>query len=542
MVAVNHVTLKISVSNKYYIVSVCLIVSIITHILLPISLEAYEKFFSALVSGTYTDFPIKDYDTEVHFLLFSLYAIINKIFPNVQVYGYVVIIYNVVSLLLFGFILFHMLNKRLTGIKLKIIFPFLFFIISTYQIVNLSTTRIVIITCSSLFYLIHFELIKVKYSNLLLIVLFTFLSLIRIDATLLASLIFLLISFFIKKLHFKQFIPFIVSFSVFISFNVMMQISNREAKKVYYYRELDLVDRSNIDFANLSQKDSLYVTLLTNHSIMDVNHLKLGYVNKILKTKSSTFLNSLLNIELFKNTLQNSMHDILYAKWLIALCLAVIIGVLFFKKLVMRHVFLLFLLLILPFFLCLYVALPLRFIEPYYVMYTMFLVLNFLDIKLVYFTILLLCNLSLSNIKICKIKYDYTNQNFLSDYNYLVSNSSKDKPLVIEGIITGYFFSPNPIFNYKHANAVFLNFMFFNSYECYMDSWRKICNCNPLSLVEKLESISNQNLTFISNDETVNVYKKYLKLCWQKDIDFIKTEEISKGMNAYKVIFYSKLK
>jgi len=525
---------KVKLSDKIYLIVVCLFISSFLHILLPASLEAYEKFFSVLVSGTFTDFSVKDYDTDVQFLLFSLYSYVNKLYPTVQVYGYVIILYNILSLLLFGQVLFHLLSQLFSSIKLKIAFPIFFLIIASFQVINLSSTRIVVISCASLFYLVHFKILN---NNLLLILFLFFLSLMRIDACLLASFIFLLISFFTRNIRLNSCIPVIVSLSVFLIFNLMMKLSDREAKKVYYYRELDLFDRCNIDYEHLSNADSLYVSMLSDHSIMDANHFNMNYVTKILKTKNSGFINSFIDFNLFKNTLHNSLPDILYAKWLIILCFIVIVTVCVYYKPSVKYILLLLLLFILPFFLCLYISLPLRFIEPYYIMLTVFLAASYLNCRFLYVTFSTLLILAFSNIKSCKQRYDNANNNFQTNYNYLMSEYSDTKPIIIESIFTGYFFSPDPLFNYSHTNALFLNFVFFNSYESYMDKWRSICSCNPLSLVQKLETVSRKHFLFISNDETVLLYKKYIYLCWNRNIEFVPEHQINNDMIAYRVLF-----
>ncbi len=508
----------------------------IAHLYLPCTLENYEKYFSVLASGTYTDYGIKDYDADVHFLLFSVYATINKLFPQIQVYGYIIIGYNILSLTLFGSVLFYIIRKQFSSSILVITFPVIFLAISSYQIVNLSSTRIVFIACFSLFYLIHNNLIVSKNRNLLLFLIFLFLSLIRIDATLLASIIFLLVSVFLNKIRMQQLIPFIVSFSVFISFNVLLSSSQREDKKVYYYRELDLFDKDNIDYHYITTKDSLYISLLTNYSIMDINHFKMDYINKLMKTKSSGFINSFINLKLFAFTFLYSLTDIYYARWLILLCFAlVVISIIYFRS-SFKYIALLLILFIFPFLLCFYISVPLRFIEPYYILYITLLSI-FLKEKVYFFAILILIILSYNNIKISSEKYKIKASNFLINYNYLLAKSNNNKPIVIESIEMSDFFSPNPLFNLKNTNAIFLNFGFLNSYDCYKSSWEKKCNCNPLSLIEKLEYISRNNIEFILKDEETIIYQKYMKLYWNRVIRFEKIEHVNGQINSYKILF-----
>lgn len=526
-----------ALDNKYYVIVFCFLLSIAAHYFFPASLEAYERFFSVLVSGTYTDFAVKDYDTDVHFLLFSVYAFINKLFPKIQVYGYTIIGYNILSLTLFGYVLYKILRERFSILLVTITFPIIFLIISSFQIVNLSSTRIVMISCASLFYMIHNNRLNNKMSNLMLVIIFLILSLIRIDAALLASIIFLLISIFVKKVKIQQILPFLISLSVFISFNILISTSHREDKKVYYYRELDLLDRNNIDYNNLSQKDSLYVALLSNHSIMDTKHFEMNYVNKVLKTKSSSFFNSLVNLKLFENTLRNSLPYIFYSKWLILLCLLLIVSCILYLKPKLKYVVLLIVLFFIPFLTCLYITLPLRFIQPFYILYSILLSSLFLGKKGYLITVIMLMVLSVYNVKTFKEKYKLDNEVFLTYYNYIQRNNSINNPIVIEGIETGTFFSPDPLLNLFKTNTLFLNLEFFNSYECYKSSWRNICKCNPLSIIEKLEYISTNKILFISSDEKISVYKEVIKMYWNRNIEFVKIEPIHDNISSYKIIF-----
>lgn len=528
------------INNRYYVILLCFILVLVTHFLLPISLESYEKYFSALVSGTYTDYAIYDYDTDVHFLIFSLYSLLNKAIPNVQIYSYIIILYNIISLVFFGVVLHHLLSNKISNrIYFLVVFLLLFLSISTYQIVNLSSTRIVLLLCSCMYYLIYLGLFNTVKKNIALFFIFLSLSLIRIDATVIATIIFTLVFVFIKKLNLTCFIPFIVSVFMFIGFNVMMDTSEREAKKVYYHRELDLLDRHNIDYKNISKEDSLYISLLTNHFIFDTNHFKMDYVNKILKTKSNGFINSFKNINLYFNTLLYSLEDIFFAKWLILINLFLIIFTLIQFNFALRIKMLMVMLFLFPYSMCFYIALPLRFIEPFYLLYSTFLVILLVKKNkyILSVTTIILCVLASLNIKKSLQLYKVVQCDFSKNYSYLQLNFNKSKPIVIENIIIGNFFPSDPLQNIKNINTLFLNFGFFNTYECYDNAWKKYCNCNSLSLIDKLSYISRNNLEFVTTKERTEVYKKYLKEYWKRNIDFTNFKQINGDIYSCKILF-----
>lgn len=151
--------------------------------------------------------------------------------------------------------------------------------------------------------------------------------------------------------------------------------------------------------------------------------------------------------------------------------------------------------------------------------------------------IVILSYLTSNNIISSIEQYINKNRNFKINYEYLLSHKVNNKPIVIESIELNDFFSPNPLFNSKKMNIVFLNMGFLNSYECYKSSWNRLCNCNPLSLIEKLEYISENNVLFISDLKETVVYKKYIKLYWNRDIDFIKIEQVNENIYSFKVNF-----
>jgi hypothetical protein len=519
--------------NKGYILLGCFILSLLLHFILPVSLESYEKFFSVFASGTYTDFGIYDYDVDVHFLLFSLYSVINKIFPEIQVYGYVMILYNIISLVLFGYVLFGIISDRFSSSVLMVTFPVLFICIASFQIVNLSTTRIVFISCFSIFYLMQFELLTVKHKKIFIFFIFLFISLLRIDATLLSAIIFLMISLFLNRIKIYFFIPLLVSLSVFACFNLILDRSEREDKKVYYYKELDLLDRNNIDYNSITKEDSIYLSLFTQYGITDANHFKLSYINGLLKTNSSNFLNSFINLDLYVNTLFYSLADIYDGKWLILFCLSLIIITFIQIRPTFKMSLFLILLFFFPFLLCFYISVPLRFIEPYYILLSVMLLTFRLKDKFYLVSVIILLVISYQKIIHSVDLYKVNKISFTTNYEYLLSHKVKNKPIVVESIELNEFFSPDPLFNSKKMDVVFLNMGFLNSYVCYKSSWTRLCNCNPLSLIDKLEYISQHEIEIILNEDDVKVYQKYLKSYWNRDIFFIKQEQVNVKTYSY---------
>ena len=134
---------------------------------------------------------------------------------------------------------------------------------------------------------------------------------------------------------------------------------------------------------------------------------------------------------------------------------------------------------------------------------------------------------------LCNRLYKVNKISFTTNYEYLLSHKVKNKPIVVESIELNEFFSPDPLFNSKKMDVVFLNMGFLNSYVCYKSSWTRLCNCNPLSLIDKLEYISQHEIEIILNEDDVKVYQKYLKSYWNRDIFFIKQEQVNVKTYSY---------
>ena len=107
-----------------FIVSLILIISASIFFVFGFHFESYEIVLASIIAGDYT-FPLNDYNIDMHVGLFPLYSYLNSIFPKVYIYGYILIIYNLISILLLYKSIIYYLDSKKIHIKFWIIISIL---------------------------------------------------------------------------------------------------------------------------------------------------------------------------------------------------------------------------------------------------------------------------------------------------------------------------------------------------------------------------------------------------------------------------------
>jgi len=512
--------------------------------------EAYEGFISTLVSGTFTHPCIFDWNNDLQFLLLPVYAYVNQYLPNIQVYGIALFIFTWCSLSFLGILLFNTLQTIRT--QSNILFIILYCILSVDTLMNLSSNRIAFIIAVNVFWLTELYRYHKKTLNSLLVVLlflsFTFACLIMFEVVILCSVFYLIILFTFKKIYARSFIPLIISVSFFIVYNTLIISTATEAKKVGFYKEKQFFDRNDINYYKLQKDLQLEVEALRIYQITDKEHFQLSFYESVSKkdhhVNKMFFLLDGVNYTSFQNILKNSFETPNKIWYLIAFYFLLSVFIMYkLYNINKRYIFYASFFFFFPILLCLYVKVPIRFTVPYYTILCCINVLICLHYDLVFYKrFCLLISLPLIFILCAAVnnKTDYTTLDgmYKTGINKLTQNTktlSSDKKLVISNLNYNKFFPVDPFMKTTKQNALFLNFYFFASYKCYINTWNEACNCDALSLKDKVDYIIAKEALFIIDNSTLEFMVKYFKMKYNKNLVATKTAAFDKELNIYKV-------
>lgn len=490
--------------------------------------EEYEGILSTFVNGTYTDYAIKEWNVDTHFLLFWFYSFLNQYVPDVQVYGVVLFTLNCFGLAFFGLVLFRILNINFKNDSI-ILFIFLYCLVAIDYSVNLGSTRIAFIIAVSVFAFIQSYFFEKKllrlYHWIFFLIIFLFISLMRVEIVLLTTLSYLVILLFHCRLNkHVLFFLFIVS-AVYISYNVVANCFLNEARQVYYFKEFDFIDRDNINYKDLTKLQLMDVEAFKQYLISDKEHFSLLFYDSIELNKSRFNLDSILST--FSNSIKAFKISWMYL--LMAFISCFILWLSDYRNKITRFFYIGFCLFF-PLILCLYLTIPQRFLVFYYSVIS---VLNFVLVarEIRYQKpVLFVCGLFIilfanSEIEISK-RYKTVDERVQLASLKLKSLGERigiNTPIVINTTeYMGRYFPVKPLGKLEPQNAIFLSFWYFGSYNCYTDKWERLCNCNPLSLKEKIDYVITSKSVFITDEKTFLFLKDYLNLKYNRQL--VKTD------------------
>ena len=327
----------------------------------------------AMVTGV---FRIKD----------PLYSYLNSIFPKVYIYGYVLIIYNLISIILLYKSIIYYLDSKKIHIKFWIIISILaIFLIE--NLVHLSTVRVSIIACVSILsyaYIRETNNIKPTFKYYLFIsISLIFIAMVRTDALSLFGLIFLTIAALNKKITKPVLLVGLIVFSTFF-INKMIMNTGSEAKKVFYYKENQLLDRAQINVNHLSKIDSINILGFSKYIIFDKEMFTLKYTNTLTQDTGENlngyFTN--INIDSFLITITETFKNVHSILYIIIIALFFLILVLINdKKASIKYKIILLYLYSIPIFLNFFIYTHIRLLSPYYLLLTVFLLIKLLEYK-----------------------------------------------------------------------------------------------------------------------------------------------------------------
>lgn len=508
---------------KNYLFLICLI-GVVVFFAFGVSFEAYESLLSSFVQGVYTKPDIYDWNLDWHFLLFPLYAKLNNYFPTIQLYGLILLFYNCICIAVAGLLLSKFIDLIIDDNRNKIIlFVGLFSIVLIDNFINLNSTRIVFLSIFTLFgWLEYYRITKHPISfkmRVIMVLLILYLTLIRMDAVFLSSLIYIVYLVLHKRFHWFSLLPLIISASFLFSYVFYIIPNADEARQAFYYNELDVIDRDNVDYTKLTALQSLEVDALRTHLVFDKEHFTTDFYNTISDScKDVTRLVNGFNINDVITTLKTSIiHYLSY--WYFIFFAAFPVFFLIHKIREKRWLWLihLFISVFLPVFVCMYVITPPRFLVPYYITIGCLNVLLYLryigfNKKILFFIFFILFFeiIIAFLIKRTNVQQEANFRKTIHNIHSLALNKNSKGPIIVHQLDLEKFFPVNPLLKVDRQNLQFLNFYYFNSYDCYVNNWKDICQCNGLSLKEKLDYIVQNDNLFIINQKEFEFLEKYI--------------------------------
>ncbi len=485
--------------------------------------DTYEGMISSILQCTYSASITNWWDSNIHFLLLYVYEQISLLIPEYNVYGVILIFYNFSSLTLLGLILYRILVVNLE-VKNLSFFLLLYAILSIDNFVNINTTRQAFVLITAILVFIESRRFEHKLINrkewLLLVILMIFASLLRFEAVLLFSSIYIVLLLIYRRLIFSSLLSFLISGIIFIIFTFLISNYSSEAKKVFTYKEKEIIVRNNIDINRLSEKQLLEIQLLKDYYIADEIHYKLSFYDAISKYP---FTNGILSIfdgirlDYFLNTLKMSQTDIV-ASWCYILFYFLSGILLLFKNKFKKRQFLYHytFLFSMPFLLCLHSIVPLRFLIPFFSIAGCLNIIIYFNLfyfdKRIMMACLLFCLLLIYNAYNTKKKYQYAERKYIEVTKKLLNLDNKQhalNPIIIYQNFPNNYFPVQPHLKLQKQHALFFNFYLFSSDEQYVKGWSQVCDCNSLSMKEKMDyMVKNQNL-FLVDEKTFDFLKTY---------------------------------
>lgn len=479
--------------------------------------EEYEGMFSSFVHGTYTEPVIKGTEVNVHSLIMPLYFYLNTLFPDIQVYGWVLIFYNYLTFVFAGLVLYRICRWNIG--KYEGWFPYvLIILLMTDNIVNLSTTRIAFIGTGVLFAYIASRRAEGKnitaWQELLIAAGFFFYAMLRAEGVLIAAVFYIIVLFFFRRWERLSVWPLLFGFAIFVIYHLTMIWYTSEAISVYYVYEKELVDRGSIAATDTGML-SFDLNAFLMHGITDREHFTRDFYQQLSQEKKDDGIASILNgltPQAFVASVRHSMGDIDKSKHVIILFLLnVIFYLIVQQKNVLRNVLLAVVITLLPLLVCFNTIAPARFLVPYYAVFAaMYIVLQLqLEQKRLQWLWLVLMLVSGTNSMACSVraaaKYQQKENKFeksMQQLQALTKQTENQSPVIIYQLDMDKFFPATPWKPLHRQHAMLLNMYMLSSYDFYIERWKKECHCNPLSLKEKMEyMVRERNKVIIDLDE-----------------------------------------
>lgn len=508
--------------------------------------ESYEIVFASLIAGVYT-FPLNDLNIDTHVGLFPLYSYLNSIFPKVYIYGYILVIYNLLSVvLLYNSIVYYLNSKKIYVRSWILLCILILFLIE--NLVHLSTVRASIIACVSILsytYIREANNIKPTVSYyIFIIVSLLFIAMVRTDALSLSGVIFLTIAVLNKKFTKPVLLVGLMVFSTFFIHKMIINTGS-EAKKVFYYKENQLLDRGQINVNHLSKIDSINILGFSKYIIFDKDVFTLKYTNTLTQNTGESLYGYFTNINLdsFLITITETFKNVNSILYIITIALFFLILVLIYaEKVSIKSKIILLYLYSIPIFLNFFIYTHTRLLSPYYLLLTVFLLIKLLEYKkyLAKISLIIILAFIVYNNNIYSKQMSIKNIRYETNINKIAAfNKTYNETIIIDSF-DDVFFPINPFTKVKKVDAMFLNFFFFSSYSSYIDKWNHACNCNALALDEKMKYISNNKLKFISNQERMEFYKTYFLIKYNIILKYNFIDQISENYNLYSIILINR--
>lgn len=512
--------------------------------------EAYESMMSTFVQGLYTRPDIYDWNLDWHFLLFPLYARLNQYFPHIQVFGILLFLFDLFSLTGVAILLASILETLAMSSKTRLLlFTLLFAYIALDNIVNLGSTRLVFISLFGIFGWIEFRRIngmRLSAFNTVLITLsLLFLALIRMDAVFLGGSLYVVYLVLFRRFYPAALFPAFAGAAFLYLYMAVVMPSASPERKVYYYNELDVMDRNNVDYAHLSPMLSMEVQALREHFLFDKVHFSAEFYDRISRPEQgwTRMLNG-LNLRYALNTFRQSAFFYLTS---VSFILFSFFGffLLFLYNRQARWLGLLRLLavLLLPLGVCLYVITPSRFLVPYYTAAGCLGILLYLkhagpDKKLfawIAFVLLLQLFIEYKATAVLRVQQE----NFVQNSAKLQALSDKYKglPVVIHMLDGDKFFPLDPFTKVERSRALFLNFYYFNAYTCYEEVWRSACHCDPLSLKAKIDYVVSAQCPFIISDQEFDFLQEYFRMKYHEELKRVPLHDFDSELRTCFLIY-----
>jgi hypothetical protein len=514
----------------YYIPAITvLVINFILFYFLGSYFEAYEGAISSFVHGTYANPCTSYFDINNHFITMSIYEYITPFFPEIQVYGVMMYVYNFLILTLLGMLLYRILKINVCS-KILFIYLFIYLFISIDNIINLSSTRISILISVGIFCYIESNRLELKYiskvKRIIMLFVFVFACLMRPEAVLLTSLLYTFIIIIFKRFYIKSLTFISISVLIFMTFIIVINNFSSEAKQVFIFKEKEILDKNNFKTSGLEDGVNLDLMAFIQYGITDKEHFTLKFYDEISKFTAKNGFSSILEFiknRTYLNTLKHTVDESKSAWYYVAFF--ILTALLFIKnKTRIRNQFIIyfFFILLVPFVVCVNTIVPLRFLIPYFSVMSciniiLYLYYNDLDIKLrILFLVVLLLMLFSSFQQRKKylhadVIYNKTVRNLIALNNI----TNLKTPIIINIIDYEKYFPVNPLQKVDKQNALFLNFFYHGAYDFYIKSWKDVCHCNTFSIKEKMDYIVAKKNLFLISDDAFDFMKLYFEKKYQ---------------------------
>lgn len=471
--------------------------------------EDYESIISAMVSQEYFHISKDMGFWEINLIVIPFFAWINSFFPGVQIYGYYIFFITAFV----GFLGLNLiLNFETIKRQKKLLVSLCFMIFYSINLINLQSTRVAVTLI--FIFLIHYTYNSLSKNKLALI--FVCCIILRIDAVVLLSLSYVVIcSIFKKYKELKIWFPFALSFTLLLLLNfAVTKFGNNGVNKFYYY-EIEISDKQNIDFNNISESDKTIMDYWYSHLIFDENFYKTSFIKEVIAEDSGHFFNNLISPQLYINTLKKSLPAIFETAPFIGFSLLLLILNLYALNKI-KYKLLLFYLFVFPLFICLYISIPTRFLYPYYSSLILFSIILLPYNKDILFILLLPIILIIVDYG-SRINNDYLNLRYqfnttMNKVNTLSKSGGKDLFFENFYLRSWNFVSPDIRHVYQNNQIHFLSFPFFQYFDLYKNDWSKVDKTvNYQSILKKIQYLEKNNLPLIIQDDSyVKVYNNYL--------------------------------